>query len=227
MSRARDVAGAFLWASLGTARGDLAGFLARLHGVHRDLFLRGEEAGSGRGRLLESLQKHSGVGSLPPPVDSWAGELSCQRPWSPLLGAGGTPLPSCGNQRRLQTWPSVPSLTKLSQAESHCPRLYFPITTIKNYRKLSSLKKTTDFFSYGSGGLKFKGQGVGRALFLLEAPGKTRVLVVPGCRRLQRPESSGLPTWHLRTIPCGRGFRCHFSPLVPPAPCSLGPWRLP
>lgn len=98
---------------------------------------------------------------------------------------------------------------------------------IKNYRKLSSLKKKTDFFSYGSGGLKFKGQGVGRALFLLEAPGKTRVLVVPGCRRLQRPESSGLPTWHLRTIPCGRGFRCHFSPLVPPAPCSLGPWRLP
>lgn len=28
VSRARDVAGAFLWASLGTARGDLAGFLA-------------------------------------------------------------------------------------------------------------------------------------------------------------------------------------------------------
>lgn len=66
-------------------------------------------------------------------------------PGAHLLGAGGTPLPSCGNQRRLQTWPSVPSLTKLSQAESHCPRLYFPITTIKNYRKLSSLKKKHRF----------------------------------------------------------------------------------
>lgn len=227
MSRARDVAGVFLWASAQPAVTWLASWLSSWRS-QRFVFKRrggGERAREAPGISPEAFRSGFAAASALLTVGLENSLVSV--PGAHLLGAGGTPLPSCGNQRRLQTWPSVPSLTKLSQAESHCPRLYFPITTIKNYRKLSSLKKNTDFFSYGSGGLKFKGQGVGRALFLLEAPGKTRVLVVPGCRRLQRPESSGLPTWHLRTIPCGRGFRCHFSPLVPPAPCSLGPWRLP
>lgn len=74
-------------------------------------------------------------------VDSGAGELSVSVPGPHLLGTSCTPLPGCGNQKCLQTLPSVSSLTKLSRVESHCPRLYFPIATIKNYRKLSSLKK--------------------------------------------------------------------------------------